>query len=707
MTTLKFYPFQSAVEPGFWHTLAKSKLEEFKLSEEAREIRGSLTITHSSQAIPGPRLNITWNALNTKSQESSSSWTEVDVGGSMLLLNTIEAFKQLDKSQWIQQQAHQIWTRIHNDEFWTDPSVLSTFSVIIYGDLKKFQFYYWFNFPSFSVPSSIKVISTSKLSDSLTCDIIENLSSEAVTFRKNDANKGTMFTVAELKDSKWTFHALSHAQKVDSSAKNYICLFDPCSSTDYPSWPLRNLVIALAAKRPDILNSLEVLCLKIVIKDGRYDVGDSLVMKLECSSEGAELDTKSMPNAVGWEKNEKGQLGPRFVNMRSSMDPVKIAESSVDLNLKLMKWRLVPDIDLDIVANAKFLLLGAGTLGCGVARSLLGWGARNITFLDNAKVSYSNPVRQSLYEFQDCLQGGKKKSGAAAQKLRDIFPGVTSASHDMTIPMPGHPIAKSLEAEARSAYDTLEALIDASDVIFLLMDSRESRWLPTVMAAARPDKILINAALGFDTFLVMRHGIRPLNKDGATTSAPPPSYNAEFLPGKNLGCYYCNDVVAPGDSLSDRTLDMQCTVTRPGVSAIAAALAVELAVTCLQHPDRGGAPCCTNSGGGNKSSDTADVSTATESVLGLVPHSIRGSIHTYTQYLPATPAFPQCTACSPSVLQAYASQGFELVKLVGENPKYLEDLTGLTNLLSDSNLMEGVIDIGDDDEFSVTSASDM
>ena len=58
----------------------------------------------------------------------------------------------------------------------------------------------------------------------------------------------------------------------------------------------------------------------------------------------------------------------RFVNMRSSMDPVKIAESSVDLNLKLMKWRLVPDIDLDSVANAKFLLLGAGTLGCGVAR---------------------------------------------------------------------------------------------------------------------------------------------------------------------------------------------------------------------------------------------------------------------------------------------------------------------------------------------------
>jgi ubiquitin-like modifier-activating enzyme ATG7 len=42
----------------------------------------------------------------------------------------------------------------------------------------------------------------------------------------------------------------------------------------------------------------------------------------------------------------------------------------------------------------------------------------------------------------------------------------------------------------------------------------------------------MNAALGFDSFLVMRHGVRASNASGEST---------------RLGCYYCNDIVAPAD----------------------------------------------------------------------------------------------------------------------------------------------------------------
>ena len=61
----------------------------------------------------------------------------------------------------------------------------------------------------------------------------------------------------------------------------------------------------------------------------------------------------------------------------------------------------------------------------------------------NMQVAFSNPVRQSLYEFEDCLHGGRPKAEAAADKLRQIYPGTVSQGISLNISMPGHPIASS------------------------------------------------------------------------------------------------------------------------------------------------------------------------------------------------------------------------------------------------------------------------
>lgn len=44
------------------------------------------------------------------------------------------------------------------------------------------------------------------------------------------------------------------------------------------------------------------------------------------------------------------------------MDPRRLAESAVDLNLRLMHWRAAPGLDLAKLTATKCLLLGAGGL---------------------------------------------------------------------------------------------------------------------------------------------------------------------------------------------------------------------------------------------------------------------------------------------------------------------------------------------------------
>ena len=76
---------------------------------------------------------------------------------------------------------------------------------------------------------------------------------------------------------------------------------------------------------------------------------------------------------------------------------------------------------------------------------------------------------------------------------------------------------------------------------------------------------MINAALGYDSYVVIRHGVHS---------------------SERIGFYFCSDVVAPANSIRDRTLDQMCTVIRPGLAAIAGATAAELMISVLQHPLR-------------------------------------------------------------------------------------------------------------------------
>lgn len=61
----------------------------------------------------------------------------------------------------------------------------------------------------------------------------------------------------------------------------------------------------------------------------------------------------------------------------------------------------------------------------------------------------------------------------------------------MSIPMPGHPISIQEEESVLNDCRRLHDLIGSHDVVFLLTDTRESRWLPTIFSSTS-DKVILS-----------------------------------------------------------------------------------------------------------------------------------------------------------------------------------------------------------------------
>lgn len=139
-----------------------------------------------------------------------------------------------------------------------------------------------------------------------------------------------------------------------------VVFHDTSSLPSNPGWGLRNVLYYLSAKHG--ITSLVVICLR--------EGSSSTQASLSLSSPPSTAPAKP-PQAVGWERHPSGKLSPRVADLGPMMDPTRLAAQAVDLNLKLIKWRLLPALDLDKISGTRCLLLGAGTLGCYVARILM------------------------------------------------------------------------------------------------------------------------------------------------------------------------------------------------------------------------------------------------------------------------------------------------------------------------------------------------
>ncbi|PIO76600.1 putative E1-like protein-activating enzyme Gsa7p/Apg7p [Teladorsagia circumcincta] len=539
MSHSSFVPFCTFIDTTFWAELNRRKLHEWRLDETPRDVSGQFSLFDTV----GDECRL---SLNHESFERQSSGT---YHGRLILLNTLENFKGLDRKTLLLEETSKVWGIIESGEWLLYPERLVPFVFTVYADLKKFHYYFWNCFPALCFPENIK-------------QQVFSFADDGKLMKYFNDTKFCAF----LLDSKGNCTSMQDLGGTEDAADVKIVFADPSPVADCAGWPLRNLVAAVAHMKrswrwcsfvslkgggdlkefriswDETENSMHLTvyishaCPREKCHVNAFCLTPTIRTNCLQVSAGREICKERWSRSLlicGNSSTPRSELliaflFPQFVFY---LGVFRLMEQSVELNLSLIKWRLVPEMKLERYTSLKVLIFGAGTLGSNIARCLLAWGVKKITFVDNSFVSYSNPVagfsvvlflrvylslfafvfkvvpyRQSLSEFADAREArGKAETAAAA--LRRIYPSVEAEAVLLTVPMPGHTIGTSEETDVLRDVETLEKLVSTHDVVFLALDSREARWLPTVLAS-KHGKMAFSVALGFDNYVVIRHGVK-------------------------------------------------------------------------------------------------------------------------------------------------------------------------------------------------------
>ncbi|KAJ1361436.1 hypothetical protein KIN20_020682 [Parelaphostrongylus tenuis] len=296
MSHLTFVPFCTFVDTVFWAGLNRRKLDEWRLDETPRDLSGMISLYDSMGDMC--RLSL--------SHESFEPRLPGAYHGRLMLLNTLESFKRLDRKALLVDETAKVWENIN----------------IIIG-------------------IAFRPSATPKISGRRNVIPLEN----DKLMRYFDKTRAYAFLVDRLGESL----PLSNLVNISDPADIKVVFADPSPVPGCPGWPLRNLLAAVA-----YLKRSWRWCSFISLRGGHG------LSEFKISWDG--LEESEPPAVVGWERNREGKLLPQFVDMRQQFDPKKLMEQSVELNLSLIKWRLVPEMQLDRFTSLKVLIFGAGTL---------------------------------------------------------------------------------------------------------------------------------------------------------------------------------------------------------------------------------------------------------------------------------------------------------------------------------------------------------
>mmetsp|Transcript_97437 Transcript_97437/g.260052 ORF Transcript_97437/g.260052 Transcript_97437/m.260052 type:complete len:654 (+) Transcript_97437:8-1969(+) len=645
-----FEGVQSEVGVEFWQRVQKNKLEHDRLDVSERKLWVEYSSSTSDKVGAAVR-------FSDRSFEGAPGCPCFH--GPFWLVNTIEEFASFDKKGMVEKCLDAAWKAVASKAFLEDPALLRPVAMVAFVNMKTSVATYSLAFPALQPETPFTYSAGPVLVGTrFSTEQVVALSSQL----QNSSLAGSGVFCVNCQDN-----ALVAAPLANYTQGCMLAFDDPSCNVGNPGFPLRNVLLALRASGL-CGDTVEVLAWRdsVLHRQQGGVASRSLIFTVNTTGAVATTEGWTPKPLLGFLKaNPKS---PVFqVDLKQFLDVKQIAADAVDLNIKLMKWRLMPGLDPEKIQSLRYLMVGSGTLGCSVARVLMGWGARKMSFLDCGKVSHSNPVRQSLFTHDDAVRS-RHKAEAAAARVLEVMPDAEVSWSDCDIPMPGHPRSPDV---IQREFSKLKDLVDSHDVVFLLTDSRESRWLPALLVAAaqhedRTPPLGVTCALGFDSFVAM----------------------VQTYKSAESACYFCNDVTAPTDSLSNRSLDQQCTVTRPGLSGMAGSIAVELVAAMTQHPDGFEAARCAIDGSGS-------------SILGAIPSQVRGYLGGYKLVPAEVDAFAQCPCCSKDVVRTFREEGVEFVQRVTANSSILERMSGLEEMkqrLQSADL--AAFDMDDMDDFA-------
>ncbi|XP_045664199.1 ubiquitin-like modifier-activating enzyme ATG7 [Ursus americanus] len=132
LSKLQFAPFSSALDVGFWHELTQRKLNEYRLDEAPKDIKGYY-YNGDSAGLPA-RLTLEFSAFDMSAPTPARCCPAV---GTLFNTNTLEAFKAADKKLLLEQAADEIWEAIKSGAALENPVLLNKFLLLTFAVSKR------------------------------------------------------------------------------------------------------------------------------------------------------------------------------------------------------------------------------------------------------------------------------------------------------------------------------------------------------------------------------------------------------------------------------------------------------------------------------------------------------------------------------------------------------------------------------------------